>query len=373
MMTKNNSKVAQKTKKRTRISQSDFPRFSLDEAIRIPLAIYENYAGEPTSPLHIAKAIELQPNSGHFRNLCGSSIAYGLTKGGPYAQEISIEALGLRIVRPTEEDDNIIAKREALLKPRIIGEFLSKYDKNPLPRDEIAINVLETMGVPLSRAEEVLNLILIGARSSGFITEIKDKKYVDLSGLAEKLPVSNSGEDIIEDEISAVNQIEDKSRDQSENEIVDVKKFTARARKVFISHGKDKSMLEPIKKLLSFGELEPVISVEKQSVSQPVPDKVMSDMRVCGAAIIHVDTDKKLIDDSATKHTVLNPNVLIEIGAALALYGRRFILLVKKGIELPSNLQGLYEVRYSGEKLDGDATIKLLEAINDIKNHSLPD
>jgi predicted nucleotide-binding protein len=57
----------------------------------------------------------------------------------------------------------------------------------------------------------------------------------------------------------------------------------------------------------------------------------------------------------------------------MALYGRRFILLVKEGVRLPSNLQGLYEVRYEGEELDGNATIKLLEAINDIKNNALPE
>jgi predicted nucleotide-binding protein len=68
----------------------------------------------------------------------------------------------------------------------------------------------------------------------------------------------------------------------------------------------------------------------------------------------------------------LNPNLLIEIGAATAFYGRRFILLVRDGVKLPSNLQGLYEVRYSGETLDANATIKLLEAIKDIKNHALP-
>jgi predicted nucleotide-binding protein len=88
-------------------------------------------------------------------------------------------------------------------------------------------------------------------------------------------------------------------------------------------------------------------------------------MRGCGAAIIHVDAERKLIDQEAEEHTVLNPNVLIEIGAAMALYRRRFILLVKDGVNLPTNLQGLYEVRYAGENLDG-------EAINDIKNHPLP-
>jgi predicted nucleotide-binding protein len=118
--------------------------------------------------------------------------------------------------------------------------------------------------------------------------------------------------------------------------------------------------------------MDPVVSVERQSVSKPVPEKVMDDMRGCGAAIIHVDADRTIIDRDSAEHVLLNPNVLIEIGAAMAFYGRRFILLVRDGVKLPSNLQGLYEVRYSGETLDANATIKLLEAIRDIKNYSLP-
>lgn len=56
----------------------------------------------------------------------------------------------------------------------------------------------------------------------------------------------------------------------------------------------------------------------------------------------------------------------------MAFYGRRFILLVREGVKLPTNLQGLYEVRYGGSSLDASATINLLEAIKDIKNHALP-
>ena len=82
----------------------------------------------------------------------------------------------------------------------------------------------------------------------------------------------------------------------------------------------------------------PVVSVERQSVSKPVPEKVMGDMRVCGAAIIHVDVDQTIIDKNNQEYVLLNPNVLIEIGASMAFYGRRFILLVKEGVKLPSNL-----------------------------------
>ncbi len=145
-----------------------------------------------------------------------------------------------------------------------------------------------------------------------------------------------------------------------------------RRKRVFITHGKNRDLVDPIKKLLEYGELEPVVSVDRQSVSKPVPEKVLDDMRASGAAIIHVDADRTITDTDGVEHVLLNPNVLIEIGAAMAFYGRRFILLVRDGVKLPSNLQGLYEVRYSGETLDAHATIKLLEAIRDIKNYALP-
>lgn len=145
-----------------------------------------------------------------------------------------------------------------------------------------------------------------------------------------------------------------------------------RLTRVFISHGKNKAFVDPIKELLKFGQLEAVVSVEKSTVSQPVTQKVMNDMRSCGAAIIHVDSERKLMDVDSKEVVALNENVLIEIGAAMALYGERYILLVKDGVKLPSNLQGLYEVRYAGEKLDGNETIKLMSSINDMKTKPLP-
>lgn len=131
-------------------------------------------------------------------------------------------------------------------------------------------------------------------------------------------------------------------------------------------------MVDTIKGFLEFGELEAVISAKQSTVSQPVSDKVMSDMRSCGASIIHVADEHSYIDREGKTHNVLNPNVLIEIGASMALYGSRYILLVKDGVKLPSNLQGLFEVRYSGDSLDHEATLNLLGAIKDIKNHELP-
>jgi hypothetical protein len=60
----------------------------------------------------------------------------------------------------------------------------------------------------------------------------------------------------------------------------------------------------------------------------------MDDMRGCGAAIIHVDADQTIVDGAGVDHVIVNTNVLIEIGAAMAFYGRRFILLVRDGVKL---------------------------------------
>jgi Predicted nucleotide-binding protein containing TIR-like domain len=377
--------------KRTYLKQSDVPGASLEEALRIPQAILDHYAGKPTSPLFVAKALNVDPKGSQLKLLSGASIAFGLIDGGAQASSISVTELAKRVLRPKVEGADVAAKREAVLMPRVFGEFLRNYDGHPFPRQDIALNVLEDLGVPRDKAPEVFERIDNSARMVGFIEEIKGKPYVSLSG--------NGGAPFVPPEVESTNAADEGASTlpvRSERVVAppapaplvtqsSVPPLSSRPtalataiaederrRRVFITHGKSREFVDPIKRLLEFGELIPVVSVERQSVSKPVPEKVMDDMRACGAAIIHVDADRTVIDQSGAEHVLLNPNVLIEIGAAMAFYGRRFILLVRDGVKLPSNLQGLYEVRYTNETLDANATIKLLEAIKDIKNYALP-
>lgn len=368
-------------KTRSYMSQEDIPAFSIDEALVIAKVIFAEYGGGPSTPLDVAAGLEMQPTNTKFRMLCGASIAYGLTVGGYNAASVSVTDLARRVCKPTDEDDDLVAKREAVLKPRIIREFLSKYSGSQLPRNDIAQHVLEQMKVPEDRTKQVHEMILATAHSVGFIRVIKDKKYADLVGTRPHgngeaiedgvyeptvLPTANSAAVPIQNAPSnAISSPVPVSRPAPVS-------IDGRMRKVFITHGKNTTFIDPIKDLLAFGELIPVVSVEKQSVAQPVPDKVMNDMRGCAAAIIHVDGEQKLMDPAGGEVTTVNSNVLIEIGAAMALYGRRFILLVKDGVKLPSNLQGLYEVRYQGDALDGGTTIKLMKAINEMKNTPMP-
>lgn len=372
------------TQKRSYLKQSDVPAASLEEALRVPEAMLEHYAGKPTLPLHLAKALNVDPNGSQLKVLTGAAMAFGLTEGGAQAAAISITDLARRILRPTTEGQDDAAKREAVLAPRVFREFLTNYNGHSFPRADLAINVLEGMGVPRNKAAEVLDRIEASARAVGYLEEIKGKNYVSLGdrpppnvvvaqelGKAEPAVEEDHEEPDAADKppkVAAPIRQPVGARSSIATAIAD----DERRRKVFITHGKNRDLVDPIKKLLEYGELVPIISVDRQSVSKPVPEKVMDDMRDCGAAIIHVDADRTIVEANGTEHVILNPNVLIEIGAAMAFYGRRFILLVREGVKLPSNLQGLYEVRYANDTLDATATINLLEAIKDIKNHALP-
>lgn len=354
--------------KRSRISQTDIPAVSLHDALRIPQALVDNYAAKPTAPLRVAQAVEMTPTSGPFRALTGAAIAYGLTEGAAQGNLISLTQLGLRICRPTEDGMREVGLRQALLQPRLIGEFLKRYDQSRLPSPAIAANVLIEMGVPPDRAPEVFRAIMSESEKVGFITEVSGKPFVDLAAANTSQSNIAASADSPESEYTEENVVDNfKTLAPNVSVTTDTISEIKKKKSVFITHGKNKKFVEPLKQILAFGELDARVAVQEETTSIGVPEKIMSGMRECGAAIIHVDADRVLIDSDGKEHTLLNPNVLIEIGAAMALYGNRFILLVKEGVQMPSNLQGLYRVEYSGDDLGSEATVKLMGAINDMK------
>lgn len=343
--------------KRSYVPQSKIPKMTLTEALKLPQGLNDNFAGKPTAPHQLAMAVDISPTSSNWQDICGASIAYGLTLGGYNAQTISLTELGSRIVAPTIENDDVSAKVEAALKPEIAKSFFEHYNKAKFPQDKIARNVLAQMGVPNERLDEVLEILKQNGQSVGIIHQTKTGPFVAID-----TPIPPAGDTHPQtSDTPAV--IETDTSDGNTSPVTQ----TRLNQRVFITHGKNKDIVSQLKDLLTFGKFIPVVAEEHETPSKPVPDKVLEDMRSCFAGIIHVASEDELLDKAGTVHHKINENVLIEIGAAMALYGRNFILLVQKGIHLPSNLQGLYLCYYEGEKLDYEATMKLLKAFNEFK------
>lgn len=365
------AKDDEKKTKRTRVSQSEFPRESLARALSISQAIWDNFAGKEAPPHEIALALDLSPTSGGWRNMCGTSIAYGLTEGGYNANSIILTELGRRIVAPTSEGDDAAARVEAILQPRIMGDFFRKYDKAKFPKEAIAENVLVGMGMPKERAARAVQLIQENGIYAGVLRDTKTGLFVALGSPAPQPEMEpEEDEDVTHDSEPGNQEGLDAvaKRVSGQQEAGEEPETTEReSNRVFISHGKNKKIVAQIKELLTFGKFIPIVSVEKDTASVPVPEKVFNDMRQCGAAVIHVSKEGELLDSEGNTHTRINENVLIEIGAAIALYKNRFILLVEKGVTLPSNLQGLYRCEYEGDQLDYEATMKLLKTFNEFR------
>ncbi len=103
--------------KRAYVSQGVIPKVALEQALKVPQCLQDEFAGRPTPPHQVAMALDL-PTRGHvWSDLCGASIAYGLTESGSNAATISLTDLGKRIVAPTEEGQELDGLVQAALKP----------------------------------------------------------------------------------------------------------------------------------------------------------------------------------------------------------------------------------------------------------------
>ena len=198
--------------------------------------------------------------------------------------------------------------------------------------------------------------------------EMNARRFVE-GGPAAKLEEPNTSEHSAVHDDTDYEPTESDEKSGAYDHSIDIsapKKDTS-GNRVFITHGKNQKILEQVKEIVAYGKFKPVIAQEHETAAKPVPEKVLDDMRSCQAAVIHVGSEGILVDEEGNEYPQLNGNVLIEIGAAMALYGKQFILLVEDGVKLPSNLQGLYECRYAGNELSGEATMKLLKAFNEFK------
>jgi len=188
-----------------------------------------------------------------------------------------------------------------------------------------------------------------------------DKLHEVIKGGPTPLPISKEAE-----------EIEDVVDEESENETVNFSDETTENSdqkegteiRVFISHGKNKELVDQVEKFLGLFDIDCEIAIKEETAAIPVPDKIFGSMRRCNAGIIIVSVDDESTD--AIEYAI-NNNVLIEIGAAFVLYNRKVILLWDKRLQVPSNLQGLYRCEFEGNGLNWNTGMKLMKAIKDFK------
>lgn len=254
---------------------------------------------------------------------------------------------------------------EATVTANEVAAHWYEHFNDSVSESEVTLNDQAICFFHIAQAAD-LGALIIGRRGQQtrfeFDAEVA-RTFIDVS-IEDTQQGALPGKSVDVDELPEELEIDSNELKEDDQPIESIK--ATGSNRVFIAHGRNHNILEQVKEIVEFGKYEPVISMNQETTAKPVPQKVMDDMRSCEAAVILVSADNLGADENISTPQI-NSNVLIEIGAAMALYGDKFVLLVEDGVELPSNLQGLYECRYSGDELSWATTRKLLQAFNDFR------
>ena len=249
---------------------------------------------------------------------------------------------------PTEEGDDLVAKREALLGPRVIQEFLQKYDGSQLPSDQIGKNVLETLGVPRGATERTMKLIISGAESLGLLQEISGRKVVNLKG-ARPPAAEQTKVEAREDAYEA----EDDEAEETPGEppVVEPPDEETRPRAIFLGHGKNRKPLEQLSKILDEYKIPYKVAVDEANKGRPISQKVADTMSECGAAILIFTADQEFFDPHGNDIWRPSENVVYELGAASMLYGGRIIIFKEEVVDFPTNFRDIGHISFPKDDL----------------------
>lgn len=364
--------------KRKRSSDA-FPKFSLKNTLAVAQSIEDNHAGEPYNYLDLSESLGKSPQSSSMRMLVSNSYRFGLTTGSYCAEKIALTELGKSIVAPRSDKEKMDGIAAALLNFNLFKEFIKVYDQKKLPADNLLRNILiRDFSIPATDADACLASIKQNFEDWGLIVDYGGSKWLRLDKLTPNKPDATVSQDEstqtpepqkITDQMKPSDAPKSAEKIESEPVAETPQLYTPIVPRVFISHSKNKEILDQIKAILKFGRFDYVVAEEIETTSIPIPEKIFKLMKECNCAIINISADE-CEKDAVDKYHV-NGNVLIEIGGAFLLYGHKVILLTDKRVEkLPSNLQGLYRCEYEGDELSGKTTLKIQEALTRFRDDS---
>jgi hypothetical protein len=141
-------KVATKkatTKKVAVRVERPFPRRPLEEAVLVPLALKEQYGGNPRPPADVATALGyLGSTSNAFFYQAAASRDFGFTHGTRDATQIELDDRGRRYVYAPSVDLERQVLREAFMSVEIFRGLFEYYKGPNLPEKRYLSNVLES-------------------------------------------------------------------------------------------------------------------------------------------------------------------------------------------------------------------------------------
>lgn len=357
--------IGETKKARTRKVKA-YPGNSLEETLAVAKSIKADNAGLPMNRLDLAESLGRRPSSSGFRDIITSSSKYGLTKGTYNSDQIALTDRGLSAVAPTYDREDTEALLAAMLEPPAFKDFYNRYNQNKFPQDQIALNVLERdCGVDPGFSGECLEIIRRNGAFTGVLRTINGSEYVDLNTnvgfVTERLNIDRH--DITEEHDELQMQAQPAEMDIPVTDgPVDVL-APPENRRIFVGHGKSKEPVDQLEKVLARFKIPFSRAEYEAHRSRPISLKVAETMRSCSASILIFTADEEFRDTEGNVVWRPSENVVHELGAASVLHGERVVIFKEKGLNFPSNFQGIGYIEFEKDQLEAKGLDLISELI----------
>jgi hypothetical protein len=194
MATKKNAKAPKKSAAIKPVIPK-YPRHSLEKALRIPKAILDQNAGKDCSDEDTATFLGMKYNRGPYAIEISSAIKFGLLER-PSPGRVSVSDLAKKILRPQNEQEELIGLREAVLKAPEISAVYSHYRGENLPDIQFFDNALvDKFGIPKDKVDEFKTIFFDTLNKAKLIEPHNGKqRLLDVSG---DVPVRSASSDVL--------------------------------------------------------------------------------------------------------------------------------------------------------------------------------
>jgi predicted nucleotide-binding protein len=339
----------------------NYPSLTLLQALEVPRGIQDGASGMPVSKLTLATILDRSPSASQLRDLILASRAYGLTEGGVNGDQFQLTPLGSEATGADEMAQRD-AMRRAVLNVEPFRVFLTSYNGKKIPSSApLKEFLVASAGVPPEWAEDCIEHLVADARAVGFIREVRGGEYIDLSESTPDATVA--GSDALESRTDGDEEDEQfgartgapaRAADKTDGE--QRLQAPSPAKKVFIAHGKNRTPLEQLKKMLDQFKVKYAVAVDEPNRGRPISTKVANLMRDgCSSAIFIFTADERFLredqDGETTEVWRPSENAVYELGAASILYDRRIVIFKEKQVTFPSDFSDLGYIEFEADQL----------------------
>jgi hypothetical protein len=342
--------------KQTARRSTQYPKHTLEEALRVSQVIEAHNAGQPYPPTETAIAMNISPGSSRLATLLSASLRYGLSNGSYKSDKIVLTSLANEIVAPVSEEQAAAARVRAALTPPTFQAAYEYFRGKKLPEGTFFENTLvREFGVPKDDAARCAEIFranmqyvgLVKRASTGLWLSTEVPTTLAMEGGDEPLDAhegeleSSSGATIAAPEVPP--------SDPPAEPLAPPR--PERPKAIFIGHGPNKVPLTQLTKILDEYGLPYKVAEYEANAGRPISQKVADLMADCGAAILIFTADRELRDLDGNPLWLSSGNVAHELGAASVMYDGRVVIFKEVGVDLASNFSGVGYIEFEKDKL----------------------